>query len=51
MTKQRKKIKEPWPWSWIWREDLRAGQSSCGVGLGDAFQFPKEDLESIVWEF
>ena len=25
-------------------EGLRAGQSSCGVGLGDALQFPKEDL-------
>ena len=27
---------------------LRAGQSSCGVGLGDALQFPKEDLASAV---
>ena len=29
-------------------EGLRAGQSSCGVGLGDALQLPKEDLASAV---
>ena len=32
-------------------EGLRAGQSSCGVGLGDALQLPKEDLASAVRVF
>ena len=34
-------------------EGLRAGQSSCGVGLGDALQLPKEDLAGAVqtWPF
>ena len=30
-------------------EDFRAGQSSCGVVLGDARQFPKEDLACALW--
>ena len=29
-------------------EGLRAGQSSCCVGLGDALQLPKEDLASAM---
>ena len=32
-------------------EGLRAGQSSCGVGLGGAHQLPKEDLASAVRVF
>ena len=28
-------------------EGLRAGQSSCGVCLGDALQFPTEDLAGV----
>ena len=30
---------------------LRPGQSSCGVGLGDALQLPTEDLTSVVQVF
>ena len=29
-------------------EDLRAGQSSCGVGLGDALQLRKEDFDGAL---
>ena len=29
-------------------EGFRAGQSSCGVGLGDVLQLPMEDLASVV---
>ena len=29
-------------------DGLRSGQSSCGVGLGDALQLPKEGLASAV---
>ena len=32
-------------------EGLRAGQSSCGGGLGDAFQLPKKDLASAIRAF
>ena len=42
-----KEIWERWPWCWTDR-GLRAGQSSCGVDLGDAFQLPKEDLASAM---
>ena len=28
---------------------LRACQPPCGLGLGDAFQLPEEDLASAVW--
>ena len=24
-------------------------QSPCGVGLGNALQLPKEDLEGVMW--
>ena len=30
-------------------EGLRAGQSPCGVGLGDALQLHKEDLTCALW--
>ena len=30
-------------------EGSSAGQSSCGVGLGDALQLPKEDIAGAVW--
>ena len=33
------------------REGLRVGQSSCGLGVGDAFQLRKEDLEGVLWDF
>ena len=29
-------------------EGLRAGQSPCGLGFGDALQLPKKDLASAV---
>ena len=29
-------------------EGIRASQPSCGLGLGDSFQLPKEDLEGAV---
>ena len=29
-------------------EGLRAREPPCGVGLGDALRFPKEDLASAV---
>ena len=29
-------------------EDIRAGQSPCGVGLGDALQVPMEDIAGAV---
>ena len=31
------------------REGLRAGQSSCGLSLGDALQLPKKDLVGATW--
>ena len=31
------------------REGVRAGQSSRGVGLGDALQLPKEFLAGALW--
>ena len=30
-------------------EGLRAGESPCGVGVGNALQFPKEDLAGALW--
>ena len=30
-------------------ECLRAGQPSCGLGLGDALQFLEEDLAGAFW--
>ena len=30
-------------------EGLRAGQSPCGVGLGDALQLPEEDIAGVMW--
>ena len=30
-------------------EFLRAGQSPCGVGLGDALQLPEEDTAGALW--
>ena len=29
-------------------DGLRAGQSPCGVGLGDAVQLPKEDIAGAM---
>ena len=48
MGRQKQKIKElcglgPRP-----GEGIRASQPSCGLGLGDAFQLPREDLEGAV---
>ena len=31
------------------REGLGAGQSSCGLGLGDALELPKEGLAGAMW--
>ena len=47
MEKLRKKIKERWRWFGL-GEGLRARQSSCGLGLGNALQLPKQDLASAV---
>ena len=30
-------------------EGIRAGQSRCGLGLGDAPRLPKEDLAGALW--
>ena len=30
-------------------EGIRAGQPSCGLGLGDALQLSKEDLAGALW--
>ena len=32
-------------------EGFREGQSSCGVGPGNALQFPKKDLAGTLWVF
>ena len=46
MERQKQKIKERLgPGSC---EGIRASQPSCGLGLGDALQLPKEDLASAV---
>ena len=32
-------------------KSFRAGQSSSGVGVGNAFQFSQEDLAGVLWVF
>ena len=45
MEKQKQKIKGLGPRP---GEGILASQLSCGLGLGDAFQLPKEDLAGAV---